>query len=143
MLWIQNLLHELPVPCKTPPTFYVNKDSAVQIGNSTAPTKKRKHIDIKHHYLQEHVTNKRLLLKNIPGTHMKADALTKVLPKPAFLKHIRIMGIMSALSPCIQGSETPKIRQNAERSAEPHTLSINRGRQTQTTNTTPKTPNST
>ncbi len=46
-----------------------------------------KHIDIRHHLLRQHVAEKSVKLQFVCTHDNVADAMTKPLPRPAFIKH--------------------------------------------------------
>ena len=50
-----------------------------------------KHVDICLHNLRDNVANGVVTLLACPTADMTADALTKALPKPAFLRHREVM----------------------------------------------------
>lgn len=70
-----NLQNPLPTP------FRIDNTAAIAVGKNTAPTKRRKHIYIKHHHLVEHHKQKHLTIRHIPLTLNKAHILTKSLDR--------------------------------------------------------------
>ena len=50
-----------------------------------------KHIDIRHHFIREHVAAKEIALKCVRSKVNVADTLTKPLPRPSFLAHRNTM----------------------------------------------------
>eukprot|EP00737_Agarophyton_chilense_P004839 gb/GEZJ01006485.1/.p1 GENE.gb/GEZJ01006485.1/~~gb/GEZJ01006485.1/.p1 ORF type:complete len:105 (+),score=13.17 gb/GEZJ01006485.1/:236-550(+) len=74
------------------PTLFIYNASAVKIANNEAPTKRCKHIDIKHLYLQDLTTNDGLYLKKNHGKDIIASSLTKQLTdKPSNPKWIELV----------------------------------------------------
>jgi hypothetical protein len=51
------------------------------MARSEGPTKRTKHIDVKHYYLQQQVSTNVFRLQQISATDQKADFLTKPLNK--------------------------------------------------------------
>jgi hypothetical protein len=48
---------------------------------------KTKHIDLKYHFVKDHVQMGIIKLQYVPTGDMVADMLTKLLPKHALMKH--------------------------------------------------------
>jgi hypothetical protein len=63
---------------KQPPTpTSVNNQGAKKVAESTGPTKRSKHIEVQHFYVQEKVQDKSVILNNTPTDQMRADTFTK------------------------------------------------------------------
>ena len=58
---------------------------AVTTANTSHPTPKSKHIDVKYHFLKEQIERGRIAVKHVPTSVNAADILTKAL-KPAQLR---------------------------------------------------------
>lgn len=54
--------------------------SALELAKSTAYSARTKHIDIRHHFVRQHVQEKSVILVHVPTEEMLADVLTKALP---------------------------------------------------------------
>lgn len=54
-----------------------------------------KHIDVRHHFLREHVNQKNVNLKYIPTEEMTADGLTKALFRPKLETCKKNMGLVN------------------------------------------------
>jgi hypothetical protein len=73
------------------------KDNAAEImmANARRPTKRSRHIDIQHFFLQEWVQNGYMVLKHVRGTINPPDALTKVVGWILHHQHCtRVKGMM-------------------------------------------------
>jgi hypothetical protein len=70
-------------------TTIIWEDNQGTIALSMGPSKRKisKHIDIRHHFIRQHVNAKAVALRYIRTHENVADALTKPLPRPAFVKH--------------------------------------------------------
>lgn len=55
---LQQLVISTHIPFREPTAHYIDNRSAVLIAENQAPTKRCKYIDIRHHYLQHHITEK-------------------------------------------------------------------------------------
>ena len=82
--WLRKLLHDTDKKNTTPTPHHIDNRSAVLIAASKAPTKRRKYIDIRHHYLQHHVADNAITVHRIPTHQMQADIFTKPLHRARF-----------------------------------------------------------
>ena len=103
------MLQELPINYKGPPLLNVDNNSAVQVATNVAPTRKRNHINVRFHYLQDHVTEATITLKHVPSTEMLADPLTKPLSEALFTSlHTKMRLCPLAATPRVGGTDTPQ-----------------------------------
>ena len=75
--WLRRLLHDTHMDSKDPTPHHIENRSAILIASNRAPTKQRKYIDIRHHYLQHHVTTEAIAVQRVPTQEMLADVFTK------------------------------------------------------------------
>ena len=79
IIWLRKLQTSLRITHNTPTKLHIENQAAIQVGNIVAPTKKRKHIDIKSHHINHHVKHGTVQLQHIPSEKNPADILTKPL----------------------------------------------------------------
>lgn len=77
-LWLRRLLSELSLLPRSPTRLLVDNKGAIAIATNTARTKKRKFIDLRHHYLREHINLGNIIVAHVPSSQI-ADILTKPL----------------------------------------------------------------
>lgn len=82
-MWFRRSLAFIPIPAP-PITVYLDNISAVRIAKKTACTKRRKFIDVKHHYLREYLKRNNIIIHHIPTAAMLTDICTKTLRKTKF-----------------------------------------------------------
>ena len=70
----------------------MDNKGAYDIANSYGPSKRTKHLDVRHHYIQEKVNEKTLKLIQVPTTEQEADFLTKPVSKILFKKAMSNIG---------------------------------------------------
>ena len=68
---------------------------ALDLATNARFSQKTKHIDIRHHFIRDHINTKDIELKHIPTMEMTADILTKPLARPAFELLRSKLGIIS------------------------------------------------
>jgi len=78
-----------PIDVKT------DAQGALDLATNARFSQKTKHIDIRHHFIRDHINAKDVELNHVPTDEMTADILTKPLPKPAFEKLRTKLGIFS------------------------------------------------
>ncbi|UYV77008.1 hypothetical protein LAZ67_14002803 [Cordylochernes scorpioides] len=86
LLWLLDLLKDLELEQKAPIYFHQDNQSCLKICSSEKVSSRTKHIATKIHHLKD--LQKKTVIKMIycPTGDMKADLLTKPLPRPTFEK---------------------------------------------------------
>ena len=64
--------------------IYCDSQSAIAISKNDVHHNRTKHIDIKHHFIRDHVKRNEIIMKWVPGEQQMADLLTKPLDKIKF-----------------------------------------------------------
>jgi hypothetical protein len=80
--WLEGLLTELGLPTKEVPLVLGDNQSTQKLSENDIKSERTKHVDIKYHYVQDEVQNKRIRLQWIPTSEQLADILTKSLGGP-------------------------------------------------------------
>jgi hypothetical protein len=94
-LWMRSLMSELSIEVSGPTTIQEDNMSTIAIANNPINHQRVKHIDVRAHFLREHIQKGNVTLVYCPTEVMLADALTKALPPTQHHKLIRLMGIRS------------------------------------------------
>ena len=84
---IRGLLGELRVNMTEPTTLFIDNTSAIDVAKDPMYYDKSKHINRRDLFVRELVSNGAIKVEYIKTKDNPADALTKPLPKPAFMKH--------------------------------------------------------
>jgi hypothetical protein len=94
-LWIRLFLtiHRLPIPRPFP--LLCDNQSALALIGSEAISSRSKHIDVRYHFIRDHVSEGSFQTNWIPTSDMTADIFTKPLLPPLFLKHRNALGLIS------------------------------------------------
>ena len=74
-----------------PCLVYEDNAAARKIANNATAIKRTKHIDIRHHFIREHVENGLIDIKAVSSSEQRADFMTKVLGKVAFKRFCDII----------------------------------------------------
>ena len=79
---------------KTP--IFCDNTSAIQLSKNLILHSRTKHIDIRHHFLRDHVSKGDIVLEFIDTNHQLADIFTKPLDKEKFAYIRRELGMIDA-----------------------------------------------
>lgn len=92
-LWLCVFLSFLKFPTPRPFPIFSDNQAACSLSNSPAISARSKHIDIQHHFIQEHVRAGTFSTTWLPTEDMAADIFTKVLSFPVFSCHRDVLGL--------------------------------------------------
>jgi hypothetical protein len=85
IMWMRHLLHELDIQVETPTTIYVDNQSAIRISENDSAHSRTKHIDIRHHYINDLIEQREVRLEWISTDNQLADIFTKTLKPSTFI----------------------------------------------------------
>ena len=87
IIWLRALLSELGWPQTSAPTvLQCDNQSAIALAADDLFHSRTKHIDIRHHFLREHVRVSTVALRWVPTADQEADILTKAIGRLLFNK---------------------------------------------------------
>ena len=86
-LYLRSLLTDLGIDQTTAITLYEDNAAAVAMANASRPTRRTRHMDIKHFALLDWVSTDQLILSSISTHDNPADGLTKSLGPQLFSRH--------------------------------------------------------
>ena len=86
LIWLYMLLRSMGIKVRRPCVVYEDNSAATKIAKNATAMKRTKHIDVRHHFLREHVDQGTITIVQVATKDQLADAMTKVLGKEAFLK---------------------------------------------------------
>jgi hypothetical protein len=87
ILFFRSILEDLGLPQEHATVLYEDNSGALMMANAQQPTKRTRHMDIKHFSLLDWVERDLVLLHAIATHDNAADAMTKLLPKQLFYRH--------------------------------------------------------
>ena len=85
-LWLRRLLCDIGHRPETATPLKVDNNATILVANQIAPTKHRKYIDLRFHFLEDLVKSNRVAVQHTPSANMLADILTKPLKRHIFHK---------------------------------------------------------
>ena len=87
MLYIRNILDDLNVRQDNASILYEDNQGCICVAESRKPTRRTRHVDIKHFSLVDWVEQDIIAIKKISTNDNAGDALTKALPRILFYRH--------------------------------------------------------
>jgi len=88
-LWMHSFLGEIGLDQTLPTTLYCDNASAIALALSTKGHQRAKHIDIRHHYIRERVSDGQITLQHVPSADNIADVFTKALTKALHINNMK------------------------------------------------------
>ena len=91
LVWLRGVMAELGIPCNEPTPFFLDSQSAQDLALNPVYHKRSKHIEIKYHWIREHIDPEGNLLTavlyHVDTGSQSADLYTKSLTGWPFLEH--------------------------------------------------------
>lgn len=92
--WLRSLLTETRAKPTGPTPLYNDNTAAEDVAHSRGQTRRSKYIDIRWHHVKNLISRGLLKIVHIASADLVADALTKCLYAPTFLKHKKRMNLV-------------------------------------------------
>ena len=92
LVYLQNVL-EFVEPNLAVPRLYCDNKGAIHMAHGIGKRKRSKHIDVKHFYIRELISNGKITLHHIDADDNVSDAMTKSLGKNKFLKFRGLLNV--------------------------------------------------
>jgi hypothetical protein len=93
-LWMRSFLTSLSLPFSSPFPLECDNRGTIDMASTEATTPRSKHIDVRYHFIRDHVASKAFKLVWVPTADMTADIFTKPLADPLFSKHVAGLGLV-------------------------------------------------
>ncbi|GJZ84398.1 hypothetical protein Tco_0649737 [Tanacetum coccineum] len=94
ILWMKSQLTDYDIIYEKVPIFCDNT-SAIAISNNPVLHSRTKHIDIRYHFIKDHILKGDIELHFIPTQYQLADIFTKPLDEPTFKRLICELGMLN------------------------------------------------
>jgi len=99
VVWLRSLLNELDCHQDAASMIWDDNVGCIQLALNEITFSRSKHIDLRHHFIREKVSNGVIRLAYIKTKENVADALTKAIPRMAFEGHVQAFGLCVSRSP--------------------------------------------
>ena len=93
-IWLRLFITSLTLPLPRPFPLLCDNQSALNIASTEAISSRSKHIDVRYHFLQEHLHSGSFATQWVPTNDMAADILTKPLKSVLHKKHCASLGLV-------------------------------------------------
>ncbi|GKC71801.1 hypothetical protein Tco_1117684 [Tanacetum coccineum] len=94
ILWMKSQLTGYDIIYEKVPIFFDNT-SAIAISNNLVSHSRIKHIDIRYHFIRDHILKRDIKLHFIPTQYQLTDIFTKPLDEPTFKRLIVELGMLN------------------------------------------------
>lgn len=94
-IWLRKLLMDIRATPDGPTVIMEDNQGAIAIAQNPVGHARTKHIDIRYHYVRECIQSGNICLQYCPTGEMKADILTKPLPRVKFEKFRAGIGLFA------------------------------------------------
>lgn len=93
-IYLKSLISQVFAVESSPIVIHTDNQSSLKLAHNNTYHARTKHIDIKHHFIRDSLSQHNLKLIYIPTQHMIADVLTKPLPKLKHNKCVLSLGLV-------------------------------------------------
>ena len=87
IMFIRMITEFLQMEVKKPVTVFCDNVGAIFMGNNAKQSVRTKHIDVKYHFIREHIVDGVVEIVFVPSQENDADIFTKNVGKETYLKH--------------------------------------------------------
>jgi hypothetical protein len=91
--WLRTLLDEINIPCTSPTPILCDNNAAISLSEDPLLHPCVKHVDIKYHFLQQHVLAGDFTLRYVHTKNNLADIFTKALKPSKFIFLRKFLGL--------------------------------------------------
>ena len=91
LIWIYMMLKTMGLTIQKPCIVYEDNRSTIKIAENATALRRSKHLDIRHHFLREHIDHGLIKLVPVSTADQLTDIMTKVLGKNLFTKFCDII----------------------------------------------------
>jgi hypothetical protein len=93
-IWITLFLSFTKLPSPKPFPIFCDNQSTCTIANTDVISSRTKHIDVRHHFIRQHINDGSFTTIWIPTNEMTSDIFTKPLSSTHFLRHRDHLGLV-------------------------------------------------
>ena len=87
ILYVCSILNKIGIPQNEATTLFIDNNGALLMGNVQQPTRRTRHMDIKHFSLLDWIERELIIMKHINTSDNSADVLTKSLGRQLYYRH--------------------------------------------------------
>jgi len=91
VMWVRHLLTAVGMTPKQPTRFFEDNEACIHMSKNPVISGRNKHMELRAHYIRELRQKNCAVLEPCSSQDQVADIFTKNLPKPAFMRHRRML----------------------------------------------------
>ncbi|KAF4136276.1 putative polyprotein [Phytophthora infestans] len=95
MLWARQLITEMTMEIKGPTKVLLDNKAAISMVTNNGYTSRAKHIELRVHFIKDHVQKHTIEIEHVISKLQLADYLTKPLPTPQFATLVNKSGVVN------------------------------------------------
>jgi len=92
-IWLNRLYLDIFPKAETKVILHEDNQAAITIAKNEVINERSKHIDVRYHFIRDHVEKGNIILNYCPTDLMVADAFTKPLERVKLMQHVAAMGL--------------------------------------------------
>lgn len=93
ILYLLPIANEVGSPQDLPIKLFGDNQGCIKLAENNQLTERSRHIDIKYHFIQEHIEEEKIKLEYVPTQNNVADILTKGLSKILHMRLVPKLGL--------------------------------------------------
>lgn len=97
-IWLRNLLSKMALKQQGATVIRVDNKSAIELAKNPVNHERSKHIDVRFHFIRDHVNKGSVELVHVASQDQVADIFTKPLPKILLDKYKKMIGMIDGRS---------------------------------------------
>jgi ribosomal protein L24 len=86
--FILQVMESMELTIEYPVTVHVDNVGAIFLANNRTTSERTKHVDIRHHFVREHIEDGVVKIVFVRSKHNDADLFTKNLPGESYERHV-------------------------------------------------------
>jgi hypothetical protein len=94
-LWLRTSLAQAHIPLGETTRICVDNQGAISLASNSSQHPHSKHIDIRYHFIREHIEAGTFRMEWVPGTLNSADILMKPLDRILHQSHVAALGLVA------------------------------------------------
>ena len=86
LLWTFQTLLTIGISVRLPIVVMEDNQTCMQIADNPVSQRRTRHMDVRYHFIRDQINDGIITVRYCATRDMLADVLTKVMPRPAFLR---------------------------------------------------------
>ncbi|XP_036347223.1 secreted RxLR effector protein 161-like [Rhagoletis pomonella] len=92
-VWLHQLLRDVGYAQESPPSLYIDNQSAIRLIKNSELHQRTKHIDVRLHFIRQLYESKKISIYYVCSEDQLGDVFTKPLTTQKFIKNVEMLGM--------------------------------------------------